>query len=850
MFRDITTRLAWRDITRHRRRSLLIVLLVLLPIVTVTALAAVALDDYNQSGQVEAEFGNARAKIVTLQGADGTCRQVDLATPFCANSDQTAAPLKPLGEVPTTGLEVRPQSTVRVPMTWRDATLDASVAVIDVTSQPERFRVGPLVTPRAGEVLLVAWGANRLQLGVGDTVSLAGSNHRIVGLVRTNVPLDGWFVVPPGHPLAKDAEMVEALVVGAVPNADQTAALNRQGAAVLTKDAVAAQYDVGSLNDGATAASALMVLVGALALVITATMVAAAFTIGVRQQRRTLALLGATGAPRAVLQGMVTRQGLLLGLIGSALGVAVGTAVGLGLQRWIESQGVGYPRPVTVPWLVMAGLLVVGTLAALVAAWIPSQQVVRQDVMTGIRRSEAAAPPVRRPWLGLGLAAAGLIVGIAGSQWARAQYSAAARNQVERGIIPAVGSVVLLFVAALLMLGWLLTWLGRAVGRGPLATRLAARDWSRNRARASAAVAATMAMMALATTMIVATASVGRTEVADWKPTMTSGFVTLVPQVDAGPGQRSGKIDPAAIARTTDKLTKVMGQPRATAQTTQLIASGPENGHIPLFLVTPCDEKGCRYNGPGSVILGDADTVAFLTRQSTPAEAAEVLAKGGVVVFGDGAITDGKVSLTTGAGDVEVPAVQVGNSYAPPLVGRAFLDAHKATVAEGPTTTWLDYGRLPTADERERLDQVSFEAGVAQVMMAYEPGPIDHYSGTNKWFTVAFGALLVAVATVTTALTLRDARASMTTLATIGARRRTLRGMSSVMATSTTTLGLVLGVLVALVPLVIAILSSGDVVRLSIPWHWLGALFLVVPVALAVIGWVIPPAKASAVRAE
>ncbi|MCQ8210941.1 hypothetical protein NPS74_24980, partial [Cutibacterium acnes subsp. acnes] len=59
---------------------------------------------------------------------------------------------------------------------------------------------------------------------------------------------------------------------------------------------------------------ALILAAGVLSAIVVATIAAAAFAIGARQQRRMLALLGIIGAARRDLMGVMIHQGLLLGL--------------------------------------------------------------------------------------------------------------------------------------------------------------------------------------------------------------------------------------------------------------------------------------------------------------------------------------------------------------------------------------------------------------------------------------------------------------------------------------------------------------------------------------------------------
>jgi putative ABC transport system permease protein len=147
-------------------------------------------------------------------------------------------------------------------------------------------------------------------------------------------------------------------------------------------------------------------VIGAAALTVTGIVIAAAFAAGARRQLTTLGQLNANGASAQVLRRVLFLQGTWTGLAGAAAGLSIGAAVlaGLASHRYqILGRDVGSyrirPSDVVPP-------VVLGILAATVAALLPARTASRTPVVTALagRRPLPRAPPAgslrpaRRSW--------------------------------------------------------------------------------------------------------------------------------------------------------------------------------------------------------------------------------------------------------------------------------------------------------------------------------------------------------------------------------------------------------------------------------------------------------------------
>lgn len=305
------------------------------------------------------------------------------------------------------------------------------------------------------------------------------------------------------------------------------------------------------------AQTALVFVLGGLALVEAALVASAAFAVSVRRRQRELGLLGAVGAESRHLRASVLAEGMLLGSLGAIVGVLLGVAAALATGPWLDELTDRRNPPLVLQpqWLLIAAGI--GLAAALVAAAIPARIAARVPVLEALSGRRPAVAPARRT-LRLGLVTVGLAFAItlAGSAY---------RMEDTDGTVSAV---LLLCGAVLGVLGfgacspWLLERLEGVASRLPISARLALRDTARFRSRNGPIVTAVLAGFA-ATVALAAILSSQDAEAAErYSPMLRSDqlIVAGAGQAAAGPeiARQLNAIAAAPMLRTGSEGTSYM----------------------------------------------------------------------------------------------------------------------------------------------------------------------------------------------------------------------------------------------------------------------------------------------------
>ena len=134
------------------------------------------------------------------------------------------------------------------------------------------------------------------------------------------------------------------------------------------------------------------VFAGVLAFII----IANTFLMKISERRPQIAILRAVGATRRQIVGMMLREALLLGIVGTLLGCAVGLAGGYLLMVAITRLYVDAPPPVILSPLPFVLALVFGPAFSLAAAAVPTWAATRVTPLEAMRPSLPAMGPVCR----------------------------------------------------------------------------------------------------------------------------------------------------------------------------------------------------------------------------------------------------------------------------------------------------------------------------------------------------------------------------------------------------------------------------------------------------------------------
>jgi putative ABC transport system permease protein len=597
-----------------------------------------------------------------------------------------------------------------------------------------------------------------------------------------------------------------------------------------------------------SAASAVMAMVIASVVLEVVLLAGPAFAVGVRRQRRDLALIGAAGGASGDLRRVVLASGLVLGggaaLLGAGLGVAAGAAL-LPVAADLSGRTFG-PFEVSVLDLVLT--VAVGVLAGLAAAYFPARQAARTDVVETLagRRGQARTS-WRSPVLGFLLAAAGVVLVVLGA----------------RGTELAVaGGAVLLVVGLVVAAPWLVGLLAPLGRRLPVAGRLAVRDATRNRGRTAPALAAVMATVAGVTALSIGSTSDSAQARRDYLPQAPLGTAVIsAPGLDA---QAWDDVEAVLHQQAPDRrVHRIAGVP-VTEATRELAVLRPGCSAGIAECRWDIDQEVMLIGGYGVVVVVDPDTARALAPGDLGARAADLLAAGKVAVFGGGTALDDQDAVTlaevdypevhdqtglpvTGAvtATVSLPAsaVPVPSSGTVQLPGTVLVPPALADrLPIGVRTTNLVTGGpddpVTPAQEQQLTEVLGVLSGVAGITV--ERGWHDDLA-IARYVLFCLGALLVLVATLTaTGLALTDARPDFATLAAIGASPRTRRRMAMGSAAVVGGGGALLGVLAGLGPgiaVAYPLTAEGGAALVDIPWPLLAGVAVAVPLlAIAVTG--------------
>ncbi|WP_306920932.1 FtsX-like permease family protein [Arthrobacter globiformis] len=749
----LALRMARRDISRHRGRSLLIILLILLPVAGMTGAAALAQSmQETPAERVQYQLGSTQARFRSMPASnaetvqDPVLETATMTRNFTIDPDFT--PRNPRDAIPA-GYEVLTETQLTLTVRARASHGGASdvpvmAKAVDALN-PAFTRKYTLLQGRpaaARDEILVSPGAlERFGIRLGDRLTTADGTFAVVGTLRDATYSDGnpiLFLKPGQAAMGRPAQgspLRETMyyLVGSKPVTwDQIRDLNRYGIAVLSR-AVALDPPVPS---GAAAGSGPMdaagyvtgVLIGALALLEVGLLAGAAFAVGAKRQVRELALLAASGAEAPTVRAVVTAAGLWLGTIavvaGAVLG-AGGAAAVVGIARHLGS--VRFPG-FHLDILPTVAAMAMGLLACFLAAVVPARQVARQAVLGALKSGRA--PAVLGPWparvgvlllvVAIICLAAGRTLGLTGDLDA-----VAARTPLVAALL--TGGAVLAVVALVLLTGTFVKVLTARTAWLPLPLRMAARDSARNRSRTVPAVAAVLAAATLASAAMVLSASQMQeaTRTHMWAAQENQVSLPLETAPVPSPGTASAPpIDPAAVAAalqrelSTVQWTQILKGPVLSKCDMQASADGslpaktdgvdcrqyklavPAGHECPA---TPqgrvLDGQDWRCNGsmfPAGaagqlppLVVGGVDELRALLGREPSPAAVEALNSGGVVVSNPVFEKDGKTTLQSY--DVRQPVPGPGSVVAYKPQSNTVLPA----VVEAPEVPVPFYGVIP-----------------------------------------------------------------------------------------------------------------------------------------------------------
>ncbi|GAA4849836.1 hypothetical protein GCM10023221_31620 [Luteimicrobium xylanilyticum] len=579
-------------------------------------------------------------------------------------------------------------------------------------------------------------------------------------------------------------------------------------------------------------------------------MIGPAFHVGARRAARDLALLAAAGADARTIRRTVLAGGLVIGVVASLTSAVIGAgAAGVALRLWTSAQ-------VVLPWPWLVAFILVGTLIAVAAAWLPARRASRLDPVLVLAGRRADPPPRRWPAVAGGvLAVLGTVVALVGAV-------------TGRQVLVLVAGIVLAEIGLVLAAGSIVGGLARLARPLGGTTRLALRDAARQRARTAPAVAAVLAACAAATAGLVFAGSQAQHDRLSYVPDAATGTFLVGTLGDPGHG-----LTPAAVATITslvDDADLVTGSLRPVTAVT-----GDGSSSTAVWVLPPKATRGdtvaYAFSASGTVVDdGTSLELLQLLGVPEPSKAAAALRAKKVVVSPTDLGDDGTATLSIedaeaegGSRTVTVPAAAVGDGIGVPtnlpliptdvaqdLGLRTHTSALVAPARDGAWSTAvqnsLDHALVAALPAHENQGGgLRYAAASAYV----EPGHAS-WSGSQGLaeLLIVAGALIVALAaaSIATALAGTESLPDLATLQAVGVPPKTRRRFAAAQSAVITVTGVVLGAGTGLVigaTLVLSQRERGDAVdprwMIDVPWLWVAALVVAIPLLGAAAAWLV-----------
>jgi putative ABC transport system permease protein len=515
------TRIARRDVSRHKGRSILVVALVALPVAAMVAgIAILRTTQTDPEREVTASMGSAD---LIAQGTSLTKLQT----------------LVPAG------------STIE-PTFWTDSQIvlpgsrpGVSIRGVDLDGLGSGIFtiLGGRLPKGQGEVAITADVVKVSGVGLGGTLTLDGfPSVTVVGLVENPLSLTERTVVVDPRAFQIDDPEFSTWLIRVPAGTDPEAVV---GSTYLSDgtQSIALQSRQTALVRGINGDSTPMILVlGSLALVEAALVASAAFAVSIRRRQRELGLLGATGATPRQLAGTVLIEAAILGAIACGVGVVLGLVGSFGLSPLLDELTHRRNPPIVVDALGIVGPVAIGFVAALIAAIVPARTVARVPMLVSLSGRRPAERPARRGlWLGLAMVGVSFGLTVAGANL---------RMDDATGIreILVIAGAVLGTLGFGACAPWLLERLDGIAVRLPLASRIAFRDTARSRSRSAPIVTAVLASVAATITLGTIIVSRNAENAGEYRPYLYpdqlivrgAGSMSVGPDLAAAPGSIGG----------------------------------------------------------------------------------------------------------------------------------------------------------------------------------------------------------------------------------------------------------------------------------------------------------------------
>ena len=768
-----------------------------------------------------------------------------------------------------------------------------------------RYEVLDGTTPTSSrEIMSTPAALDRLGIEIGDEVVLTDEErpYTVVGTLDAAVlsHATSALFLPDGAGLDGDVRWYlpdHALSWSEVEKLNEEGVVAYSRAVILDPPILSVDTNRGSYSGVDSAMWTVMIVLlagGLFAAYVVVMLAGAAFAVAARRQQRALAVAASVGASASDLRRIILLQGTALGVIAGVLGLALGIGAAAVTMALLADGSATQFWGFHVPWLALAGILLFSVLVGTASAAMPARTVARSDTLSALRGARRPQMPrASRPiWgsilllvgvaLTIGSAFAILAIGITDLPW-----DSPLRTIPPFGIV--IGPI-LVQLGILLSGRWLLWITAKVLSRVSLAARIAARDAAANSSRTVPAFAAIAATVFIAVFAMGQTSMQNATTARSW-PYQAPLDSVAVSVYEAG---TTGSLDAESAAAGVDAAIELADQAGAShtavvaqqqefwsystssdipAEATMVIAVLPER-HLLDPEVEP-SFTGPNPSNPIAVIAAD-EVEAALGVSLTPAQRA-AYRSGAAVVADPRYITDGTIEVAAWTGrdafDAKMPdniwkpwkdappradpqwqkaieAIEVDASHQPLAIAIAPETAAGLDLAAQPFLVIGSFDAPVPVETRDRVyEQAAALSGADWVVSPqFEDGPPDDAFWMIPILT-AVAVLVLGASGVALSLARFERRPDDATLSAVGGtdglRRRVGFWQGLIIAGFGTLAGAVAGVLP---PIGFAIQSRGALWISDIPWFVLALLAVALPLAIAVVSWLVPPRTAELTR--
>ncbi|WP_295819411.1 FtsX-like permease family protein [uncultured Microbacterium sp.] len=765
--------------------------------------------------------------------------------------------------------------------------------------------------PRAAtDVLVTAAVLERTGAVVGGRIELDGQQYEVSGVVRVagvgrdvgavaftdaaRFASSQWLL--PDQPLTW--EQVQTLNAAGFVAYSRTVVLDPppfsmpDGESVSPTTEMLANYQQLALvlGAGALAAGYMVVMLAG-----------AAFAVSARRQQRALAVAASVGADSTDVSRIVRLQGAVLGAVGGVVGAAAGTGLAAVVIAATDDGSRTRFWGFHVPWVVVIAILAFALLVGTAAALMPARGVAKNDVLRalrGARRPQSLA--VSRPLAGSLL----LLVGI-GVTFVSALIAAGVATLENTPSdsplrwLPIVGIVLgpIVVQVGIVMSGrWLLAGCARVVTRVSVSARIAARDAVANGARtvpAFAAIAATVfsgvfavamgGMISAQTIRLYDYAAPIGVAVAQVYPMDTTAEATEADAAAVAAAAASMLRDVGATATATIARQQPIWAESADAIPADLVravAVTPERARTdPAVGFTRSSNRELRDPSNNLTIVAPEAVATVTGVQLTPSQRAEYATGAALVLAGDvvtkGTVavaawterewytglapdnfsrdTDRQNALTPPQWSVTLPAIEVGAGDQAVGVAIAPSTAERLGIRAVAAAVYGAFPDVPTTDQKDRI--AALTPGLAStaytVTARVEEGP----RGVGDWLVPLLALVTVTVlgaSAVALGLARFERRPDDATLAAVGGSAMLRRNIAFWQGLVIAGFGTVAGAAAGVLPPLGFVLQSRATPQaldaVDIWWPTILVVVLGLPLAVAVVNWLVPPRRADLTR--